>query len=363
MTGSLDAGDDTVTISANLDGIGTDGFTMAAGTKIETLNGTAAAINVTVNTLVGGTGDAIIQELLTGEDCDTANGGVTVDANMGAVIDGNAAANNIVSTTTVLRGQEGVGSAADPIETTTGRLEGVGGTGGFFVSNTGVLQIGGIGATNGISTTTGNITILNDNSLTVAENVGSTAATGNIVLSAVENLDPLTITDLTVNTGVTISSPSGNISLLAGDNLTLQNSTVVSAPTGSITVAGDNGDNDAGGSNITVAAQFVSGSGTSIVGGSGNDHYSITYPTASLNVGTITLTDAGGTADSLIVIGSAGADVLFFTTANPPTTLTTEQVTRGNATDEPIIIPSSLESLRTPARLRVGNRSASIESR
>ena len=309
-------------------------------------NASAGAINVTVNTLAGGTGDASLQELLTGADFDTAVGGVTVDANMGAVIDGNGAANNIISTTTVLRGQEGVGSAADPIELMTGKLEGVGGTGGFVVTNTCDLIIGGIGVTTGISTTTGNISVLNEGLLTVIENVGSTAATGNILLSAVESLDPLTVSDLTVNSGVTISSSNGNISLLAGDNITLQNLSVISAPTGSITVTGDSGDNDAAGSNITVASQFVSGTGIALIGGNDNDNYSVTYPTASLNVGTMTITDIGGTNDTLIVIGSSGVDSLFFTTANPPTTATTEQVTRSNVTDEPIIIPSSLEAVR-----------------
>lgn len=337
---NLNAGSSTVTIAANADGVGAADFELC-GFAITTTNDTSNAISITVNTLLGGTGSAHIDVLTAGTTAGAAGGRVTIDANAGAIVDCNAALNNITAGNAILRGLVGVGTAADPIETTVSRLEGAGGSGGVFDVNTGSLAIGGISAgTTGISTTTGHIDIRADGTLTVEENVTTTGATGDIVLKANENAG--TGRDLTVNAGVTLSSPNGNITLAAGDNLTTQAGSVLSAPTGTISLTGDSDDADAEGSAISISSHLVS-TGTSVSGGNDHDTYLIAYPLGALNVGTVTISDSGGT-DAATVAGTTGDDVLFFTSANPPTTTTTEQVTRGNATDEPIIIPNTLET-------------------
>lgn len=336
----FNAGASTVTIAANADGTGTEGFELC-GFAITTTNDTAAAISITVNTLLGGTGSAHLDVLTTGTTAGPAGGRVTVDANAGAIEDCNAVANNITAGNAILRGLAGVGTLADPIETTVSRLEGAGGSGGFFELNTSSLAIGGITAgTTGISTTTGSIDIRVDGALTIEENVTTTGVIGNIVIKANEN--PGTGRDLTVNAGVTLSSSSGNIALDAGDNLTVQAGSILSASAGTIALTGDSDDTDAEGSAISVSSQLLS-TGTSISGGNDNDTYLIAYPLGVFNAGAVTISDSGGT-DSATVAGTTGDDLLFFTSANPPTTITTEQVTRSNVTDEPVIIPNMIEA-------------------
>ncbi len=335
----------TISLLANQDDAGSEGFTMALGTAIATGNDTPTAVTIGANQLAGvGTGTITLQTVTAGTTSGPTGGRVTIDANMGAVVDGNAATNNITAGNAVLRGLAGVGTLADPIETTVSRLEGAGGTGGFFVRNAGSLSIGGIGGTVGLTTSTGAIDVRTTaGSLTVEENVSSTS--GNISLQATDSA--ATVNELTVNSGVTILSTLGNISLAAGDNLTLTSGSIINATLGSIAITGDAGDADIGtGTTVTIAAQLIAGSltGTTITGGSDNDNYAITYPTGATNIGTVTLSDAAGT-DAVVVSGTSGSDSIFFT-SGAPTTATTEQVGRGGVSTEPIVLPTSIESLR-----------------
>ena len=343
---NLNAGDDTVTIVANGDGAGTEGFDNCDGAIITT-NDTAAAISITVNTLMGGTGVAEIGVLTAGTTAGSSGGRVTVAANMGAVLDCNLALNNITAGNTVLSGLAGVGTSIDPIETTVSRLEGLGGTGGFFDVNSTSLTIGGIsGLTTGVSSSTGNIDVRADGVVTVAENVVSTGATGNIFIKANENTG--LGRDLTVNAGVTISSPNGNINLEAGDNITTLATSVISAPAGAVVIRGDCNDNDTEGTAIDIASQLVSGTGTSVIGGNDNDTYEIAYPLGVSNSGTVTITDNGGT-DAATVCGTTGDDLLFFTSNNSfpaGQNTTTDLVTRGTTSGEPIVIPNTIEAFQ-----------------
>ena len=363
LTGSLDAGDDTVSISANLDGVGSADFTMAPGTQISTTNGTAAAINITVNSLVGGSGDALLQELLTGVDCETALGGVTVDATVGAVIDGNGAANNIIAATTVLRGQAGVGSVGDPIETMTRQLEGVGGSGGFFVTNDCDLLIGGISGTTGISTTTGDLIVLNTGSLTVTENV---IAGGLVFLKSVETAG--SGDDLSVQTGAIVRSIFDDVVLEAGDNLTLASGSLIESLTGTVFVKGDCGNADALGTTIAISGLIHSAGGAIVNGDTnadsllvnamgtggltldglgGNDAYVITYPVLPATFGsTITVNDSVSGDDRVSINGTNGPDEVFLTTKNPPTTAATEEVSRGTLGSEKIVLSNNVEGLK-----------------
>ncbi|MGZ0170991.1 MAG: beta strand repeat-containing protein [Planctomycetales bacterium] len=331
----------TVAILANQDGTGAE--TLTAGGDIVTTNDTATAVSITVNAGGGGTGNASLGVITAGTTSGAAGGRVTVNANAGAITDGNGAANNLTAGNAILIATAGVGTAADPIETIISRLEGAGGTGGVFVTDVDSLTIGGIDAgTTGVSSGTGNIDgRTSSGTLTVEENVTSTTS-GNILLKTTDTAG--VGEDLTVNAGVTISTNTGNIDIQAGDNPTLAATSHLNAPGGTIAITGDSGDADAGvGSTLTIAAELDS-TGTAINGGGDDDIYDFFYPAGATNSGTATIADTGGT-DEVMIHGTAAAEELFLTTSDPPTTATTEQVTRATATAEPVIIPSDIEAV------------------
>ncbi len=101
----------TISILANQDGSGAEGFTQASGTTIQTTNTGTSAISITVNTGGGGTGNAAIAALQTG-----LGGRVTIQANGGAITDNNAGSTNITAGETALSAATGIGSA-DALET------------------------------------------------------------------------------------------------------------------------------------------------------------------------------------------------------------------------------------------------------
>ncbi len=342
VSGAIDAGAGTVDIDVNTNAAGADSFVMSPGSSIVTTNDTENAVSISVNSMIGGTGNAKLTSISAGTTGGATGGRVTVDAVAGAITDGDTSTtNNITAGNAVLTAKGGVGTVADPIETTLSRLEGTSETGGFFVTNTGNLMIGGVNfAVTGISSSTGNIEVRVNGSLTVEEGVSSTGATGNILLKANENAG--TGRDLTIN-AVTISSPNGSITLEAGDNITTLAGSKISAPTGTIAINGDSGGHDANGTTINLNGQLVS-TGTTVSGGSEDDSYQFAYPLGATNKGTVTISDIGGT-DAVTVSGTTADDVLFFTSSNPPTTTTTDQVTRGDAVSEPVVIPSSIEAV------------------
>src|SRR5205823_14497348 len=55
-----------ITINANTDGAGAQGFTMNAGGAITTTNATAGAVAINVNAAAGGTGAAALRSITTG---------------------------------------------------------------------------------------------------------------------------------------------------------------------------------------------------------------------------------------------------------------------------------------------------------
>jgi hypothetical protein len=102
----INAGAATITVRANQDGAGAEGFVQAAGTSVVTTNETAAAVSLTVNTAVGGTGNADLRSLAAG----TVTGRVTVDVNDGAINDADAdAATEITAAAAVLMAGAGIG--------------------------------------------------------------------------------------------------------------------------------------------------------------------------------------------------------------------------------------------------------------
>ncbi len=367
INASLDAVANTIRFTANRDAIGSQGFTQASGTSITTTDDGPTAVSITVNTLLGGDGSAVIAAINAGLTPGSSGGRVTVSALMGAIADGNGSSANITAGNAVLMGSGGVGSVADPIETTVGNLEGAGGTGGFFVTDSNALTIGDITTVVGVSTSTGDIEVRSTGAMTVSENV---IGGGLVFLHAQET--PGTGDDLVVQTGVTIRSVVDDVDLEAGDDINLQAGSLVEAlgaglPTPTVFLKGDCGNADAPGSTITINGLINSLAGATVNGdtdadtiivnalGSGgltvdglgsDDNYVITYPDLPATFGsTITVDDSISGDDRVTVNGTNGSDEVFFTTKNPPTTAATEEVSRGTLGSEKIVLHDNLERL------------------
>ncbi|HEY1380582.1 MAG TPA: DNRLRE domain-containing protein [Gemmataceae bacterium] len=176
-----------LTIAANTDGAGTDGFSQGAQGSIVVGDGSATAFALTVNTAAGGTGNAAF-----GSGATTVAGAtITVDANGGAVT-GTAGtllrSGGAATGSAVLHGAA-IGTAALPIRTSTGHIRAAGGDGGVFINE-------------------------------LSDSPGTAQATatgpGNIVLAATA----------ATNNGMIIDGPvwtqSGNITIQADDNLDIQ---------------------------------------------------------------------------------------------------------------------------------------------
>lgn len=362
LTGALVADAGLVTLHANSDGVGADDFSMQAGSSIVTTNDTANAVSISVNTLLGGTGDATLAEINAGTTAGPVGGRVTVAALDGRILDGNGATLNITAGNALLRAEGGVGTLANSLETSVTQLEGSGGSGGFYLDNYGALTIGGLTGVVGVSTTTGDIRIIAHSPLTVIEDVigggfvflhaGETAGTGD---------------DLTIIGGVTVRSNANNVDLEAGDDVYLNAGSLIEAPTGTVFIKGDCANADALGSNIIIDGLINSANGATVNGDSdddfisvtamgtggllldglaGNDNYSLTYPDLPTTFGsTITINDSLGGTDQVTVNGTLGPDELFLTTQDPPTTATTEELSRGAIGTERIVLHNNIEHL------------------
>ena len=340
INGAVAAGSSTVTLAANSDHAGSDSFLMSATGSITTTNDTASAVTITVNSLLGGTGNATITSISAG----TTSGVVTINAYAGAVIDGNSASTNITAFGAEISGSGGVGSASNAIETSVARLEGAGGSGGIYVVDSDDLTLGGVSATVGLTATSGDIDVRTDGgALIVSENV--TASSGDISLTAAagatQELD-VAGQDLTVSNSAAIRTTTGDVILEAADNITLQSGSIISAAKGSVEVLGDqDGELDPNtGAVITVASQVVSQTGTTLSGGLSSDSYLFSYPTNGQNSGTITISDEAGSNDTLAINGTSGADSFFLTNVSAG-----YQVGLGTVAGQPVVIDGGIESV------------------
>ncbi len=246
----LNATASTITIAANQDGAGAQGFSQANGTTIQTTNAGATAISITV----GGTGGAGLAALQTG-----GAGRTTVTAG-GAISDTNAAAANITGGSAALSGVGGIGSG-NALETAITNLAFSNTTSGSVeVVNTGALTIASVGAlTTSSSTGTGKIDVHANSPLTVSVAVSSG---GDILLQAGNSASD--DDDLTISAGVS-STGGGLIELIAGDDFSQTTGTI--STSGRLEITADNegaggGDADRGevsqsGGNISVGDLVV----------------------------------------------------------------------------------------------------------
>ena len=129
----------------------------------------------------------------------------------GGITNGGGTGTNVDADLLKMEAGSGVGTAGNPIYTIVTRVEGSGGTGGFYLDNQGGLMVGGVDTINGI-TADGTVQIAAHSPLTVAEDI---VAGGDIELVAG---DTIGADDLMINAGRIVQA-GGSIALTAGDRL------------------------------------------------------------------------------------------------------------------------------------------------
>ena len=360
MVVDLDATSADVLIKANL-GENNDNFFMATGTTLKTTSELSTAISINVNTLLGGAGDAFLSLVQAG----TTSGRVSIFVGDGIIKDNNDTDTNIIAKEALLLASGSVGTSIKEIDTIISNLEGAGAN-DFYVTNTGTLIIGDVSPfVVGVSSLFGVVVVIANSPLIVNANV-----TALLDVALIANESAGSGDDLTVNPGVTVSSTFGSVLLGAGDNLLIPVGATVNANMGVVVLNGDINNNDPQGSTITLNGTINSAVGAFAGAGSdddqfivtamglgglqldglgGDDTYTITYPTGSSFGSTITVDEVGAGTDAVIVNATNLDDVLFVTTEDPPTTATTEEVSRTVLGNERIILNGNLETLRLNA--------------
>ncbi len=245
------AAGDTVFVSngTTVSALGTGSVTVAGGENYtdETLDrdgdadgevqmgATGAVTSEDGNILIDARGNAAISTVNANADADGVLGNVIVNAVAGRVNDSNGAAMNVTGASLLARGGQGVGTAADLIESTVSNFEADGGTGGVHLINTGALVIGGVDAgVTGVTASGNSIEVYAQSPLTVNEAVTNTGG-GNITLAS---FGATAADDLTLNANVAATGGNGAILLVSGDS-TIFNAGVTASTvgTGSVTVA------------------------------------------------------------------------------------------------------------------------------
>lgn len=312
LNAGLNATGSTVTIAANQDGAGTEGFTQTAGAILTTSNANPA-VSVTVNTAAGGTGDATVTTITTG----TAGGRIVVNANRGSIRDDNNDSTRL--TTDVLSLTAGVdigaqftGPQTEDIDTaantilaaTTGSPNASPPARGIWIDELNAVTLQSVTTADGlIRITTGgnasvgtiaaagtgrNVTVISQGSITVGTGVSSAA--GNVTLNAT--------TDLTVNGPVSAGGTAGLLFGQGGAGNTATIGAAVNGTAASVT----------GGAGADATVVNVTGTTTlTLNGAEAGDTYTVNY--GALGTGVVAIADAGTTGtDAAVLIGTPAAD-------------------------------------------------------
>ncbi|WP_390881431.1 Calx-beta domain-containing protein [Thalassoroseus pseudoceratinae] len=178
----------------------------------------------------------------------------------GSITDADTDANDITAASAILLASNNVGSGSNFLDTTVGQLEGrAGGAGGFWVENTGDLEVGGIlsgqgTTTNGVTTEGGNISIyVESGNLTISEIVDSnrngTMNGGNIALET--GVAPPMGGDITI--AAPVLSGGGTVTAEAEGNIIFTAVGLIDVETGGATVTLLADADTTGGGGITMA--------------------------------------------------------------------------------------------------------------
>ncbi len=245
---------------------------------------------------------------------------VTLTALTGSLTDGNAAANNVTAGAFVASAATGIATLADPLETTLGSLEAVGGSGGVFIVNTGALVIGGVSAVNGVSATAGNINISSTGGISVGEPITSigtvtlNGGTGAITTptAAVDVVAPDLI--VTAATGIDLDTDVTNVTLTntgAGnvviDEINALNIAGLNVANGSATLSAAGALGNSAAATLLVSGNASFAGSTIALGNQAGDN---------LSFGSLTFNSAGAVIIDLnnatALSGTSTADTLLF---------------------------------------------------
>ncbi|WP_447979649.1 two-partner secretion domain-containing protein [Candidatus Nitrospira bockiana] len=329
LAGPVDAGAGTVTMAANADGAGAQGFTMNAGSSITTTNTSRAAVQIGVNAAGGGTGAAVLRNMTVG------NGGtISVRTNTGGNTTGGDITQvagtllNVGSGTVDLATAPAVGSnigtAAASIRTTAATVTANAGGSGVFVTETDGANVSATATGGGavrLASTTGTLTISGPTStasgaITLSSGdavvVGSAvnAGSGTVTINANTNgagAEGLTMTagGSIITTNATTGAATINVNTAAGGTGGAALGPMTTGSGGRITVRTNTGGNTTGGS-ISQAASTTLTTGTGAI--------VLNTPTTGASgigrAGAPVLTDAG------TMTASAGSGGVFITESN-----------------------------------------------
>ena len=302
-----DATDGTITIMANTNGAGAEGFTQNVGGTITTGNAGGGAVAISVNAAGGGTGAAALNNITTG-----AGGTITVTTATGV----NATGGSITQTAATLLNSgaagtvvlatggaaSGIGTGGANILTTADTITASAGSGGVFITETD-------GASFTVVTVTGggtvNLTSTAGNALVGAVNAAGgtvvvTAAAGAIEESGADAGADIVATTIDLNAGTGIGA-AGQLEI-TGAALTIDSTT------GNVDV-----DNIA--TAATTVTTLMTGTGSITFDQSGGQTLAVT--TATTTDGAIVITNDGGTLTATAVTaGGTGRNITLTTTTS-----------------------------------------------
>ncbi|MBP9732981.1 MAG: S-layer family protein [Candidatus Omnitrophica bacterium] len=342
------AAGDTIFVSdgKTVSAVGNGSVTLAAGEDFtdETLNrdgdangeiqmgatGSGSVTTADGNILLDARNNVAVGTVNANSNADATLGNVTINAVAGKITDANGATMNITAQNLLAQAGQGVGTAADLLETTVKNFEANGGSGGVHVINTGALVIGGVDAgVTGVTASGNSIEVYAQSPLTVNEAVTNTGG-GNITLAS---FGALATDDLTLNANVAATGGNGSILLVSGDTTQINAGVQVSAVgTGAVTVAAGEDFSDltldqdgnigaAGGSIVMNSTSSIlsedgninldaaNGAAISVLNAESDLDSSLGNVTVIARAGAITDTNAGTlniTADKLLLNGQTG---------------------------------------------------------
>lgn len=215
-----------------------DNLTVTTATTVDGVILIDAGANLIVQTVTAnGAGRSVRLRALGGNltiGTVTAEGDIVALSATGAIFDGNAAGNNVKSSSLSIIAGAGV---ADSYETMVSNVAWSTGTGGITLVNSGgltVTTVTAFGVTVVGGTGAGAADVTATSPLTVARNI---TMGGDVTLTAGEVSDALVFADkLKVNTGITVQSTGGNVALRAGDDIVLEGGALVQSNLGSVTL-------------------------------------------------------------------------------------------------------------------------------
>ncbi|WP_160168170.1 right-handed parallel beta-helix repeat-containing protein, partial [Rhodopirellula sallentina] len=262
------------------------------------------------------------------------------------------------------------GTPSDPIETAVSRMAGEVAAGGIITENAVALELVDLIGTGFSVGAAGPMTINTAGSLTVSDNLITTA--GTIILSVADTT--ASGEDIMIGANVSVNATGGDVQLLAGDDVEIDPASILESDM-AIQIAGDVGDADSGtGTTINILGTLIGSSATAmhIVSGAGDDDSIIVDPTSLLLASPLSLDGVGGDDDYNVTFGQLGTGIaiddsadgednavlMFAVTDDSMTVDGQNNLVRDDASNETVTFNASLEEILVDSGL--GNDTVNV---